>query len=134
MNKEMVISVGADGSVSGMHFDAFNLAFLGERDVRRASELIFNEETQLWDIHLVANVQSLDGSRRTSVTEPPIPQAQGFASYEECRDIEVRWLQACTLTGVAPTSYRGVGILEWAKNDHALTVSELSWLSNHVSR
>lgn len=129
MNKEMVISVGADGSVSGMHFDAFNLAFLGERDVRRASELMFNEDTQLWDIHLVTYSDSMDGKRRSSVTEPPIPEAQGFTSYEECRDIEVRWLQGCRLAGVVPTSHRGVRILAMARRAPELYAGEMAEIS-----
>ena len=121
MNKEMVISVGADGSVSGMHFDAFNLAFLGERDVRRASELKFNEATQLWDIHLV--------SPHTGCVFAAIEGAKGFSSYEECREIEVRWLQGCRLAGVEPMSARGVRILAMARREPELYAGEIAEIS-----
>lgn len=132
MEKEIVINFKPDGSADAMHFDGFNLAFLGDRDVTRASELIFNPETQRWDIHLVTHHKSKSGKRTTSVTHDPVPEAQGFSSYEECRSIEVRWLQACRVECVEPTSKRGIRMLVGAKYSPELSAAELASISRAV--
>ena len=69
MNKEIVIDCKNDGTVSGMHFDEFDLGFLGKKTVRRASEIIHNPETDLWDILLPTQITPPSSGRRFSLME-----------------------------------------------------------------
>lgn len=100
---ELVISIDAHGHVEAMYSDELNLAFLGDQRVRRQTDIAFNENTQNWDIHYLAE----DGRRMFS---PPAPQLCGFASYEHARKVEVAWLNACRKIGVNPCSLLGLSI------------------------
>jgi hypothetical protein len=91
---EYVFDVSGEGSVSGLHFDSFDLGFLGKKEISRASEILFNVETQLWDV-------AVPGQKAAC------PAARSFASYEKARAFEVDWLQECRKFGFAPQSLVG---------------------------
>lgn len=96
----MVISVAATGVVEAMHRDTFPLGFLGKQSVQRASEIVFDEDSQLWDLRI-----------RVGSEFVPVNEARGFESYETARSVEVRWLELARLHGISPTSPDGVHIL-----------------------
>lgn len=95
------ISCKPDGSVEAMYCDNFQLGFLGKQRITRASEILFNEDTQLWDIHVV--------TEEGLVTHE---MASGFRSYEEARCVEVRWFNSARAEDESPLSERGIKILE----------------------
>lgn len=80
---ELVIDINPRGKVEALHFDEFDLGFLGPKNISRASEIHFNTETQLWDIILPDRVT------------PECSSVAGFDSYDKARNFEVLWLQAC---------------------------------------
>lgn len=98
----VVIDFTEDGQAQAMHRDGFDLGFLGGRSIERASEICFDEASQLWDVHALLPSKStilLGGARR-------------FGTYESARATEVAWFDSCRLQGVAPTSGEGQDILE----------------------
>ena len=97
MDKEIVIDINQVGGAQGMHFDKFSLGFLGRQKITRASEILFNEDTQLWDIWI-------PGGHESCVT--------GFSGYDEARSFEVQWLQECRKQGVEPLSVEGDQIVQ----------------------
>lgn len=82
---EMVFDINTTGGATGLYFDEFPLGFLGKQEIGRASEIKFNDGTQLWDIWI-------PGAYEASVT--------GFQGYDEARKFEVVWLQACRKQGI----------------------------------
>ena len=94
---DMVFDINPTGGITGLHFDQFDLGFLGKKEIGRASEIMFNEETQLWDIQI-------PGACEPSVT--------GFLGYDEAREFEVLWLQECRKQGVEPFSWEGDQIVQ----------------------
>lgn len=96
-----VIACKPDGSVEAMYCDNFQLSFLGKQKITRASEIQFNEDTQLWDIHVVTG--------EGLVTHET---ASGFRNYEEARCVEVRWFNSARAEDENPLSPRGIEILE----------------------
>ncbi len=98
----MVIDIGPTGSVEAMHRDAFNLDFLGKQTIQRASDIRFDSDTQKWDIFLA------HGCTDEFVG---VNEAKGFATYEEARKMEVRWLEMARLHSVSPLSSEGISIL-----------------------
>ncbi len=96
----MVIDFRPDGAVEAMHRDRFNLGFLGKQQVSRASEIIFDENTQKWDIHVGVGDKFL-----------LVEGAKGFENYDDARRYEVRWLEQCRLHDFEPTSTEGQRIL-----------------------
>jgi hypothetical protein len=93
---EIVIDV-TDQGVEAMHFDRFNLGFLGKMHITRASEIFFNDDTQDWEIKLPGQ-------------DTPFKSAVGFKTYEDARDFEVEWLQECRKHGINPLSDAGAGV------------------------
>lgn len=100
---ELVINIDADGGVQAMHMDLFDLGFLGRKEIHRASEIKFNTETQLWDI-LVPREGQEESPQETWVK---LPEACGFAGYDEARNIEVAWFNKCRMAEVHPLSAFG---------------------------
>lgn len=94
VNKEIVIDCKSDGVVEGMHFDEFDLNFLGKKSVSRASEIFHNEETDMWDVLLPDQAE-------------PHSICKGFSGYDVARKFEVEWLQECRKRGTDPASYDG---------------------------
>ncbi len=99
----MVVTFAPTGEVSAMHRDAFSLSFLGKQEVKRASEITFNEDTQLWDVYLPTGAQVHDGDAWFSPA-----RARGFETYNGARAFEVRWLEACALYSVDPLGKEGI--------------------------
>lgn len=96
---EMVYDFAIDGRVEGMHTDKFSLAFLGQQSISRASDIVFNHATQLWDIHVLYLAPA-----------PPIEACSGFESYEVAREFEVRWFNTARRLEVLPMSSWGRAI------------------------
>lgn len=96
--KEMVIDFSPAGPVEGMHFDDFDLSFLGKKKVTRASEIFHNGDTDKWDITLPED------------DEPCCEAVTGFSGYDVARKFEVKWLQECRKIEVQPFSKRGVAM------------------------
>ncbi len=98
----MVVNFSATGMVTAMHRDAFDLGFLGKQSVSRASEIKFNEDTQLWDVYLPVDYHRMQWHA--------IDAACGFAGYNEARQFEVKWLENCALNSVEPLRPAGIAI------------------------
>lgn len=96
----IVISISPDGKVSGMHRDEFNLGFLGKQHIERASEILFNDDTQKWEI-------AVPTERGTYVV---IEECGTFDSYNAARTFEVQWMNECFLNQCRPFSKQGSGI------------------------
>lgn len=96
----MVIDFPADGTVEALYSDKFPLAMFGQQHVTRASEIKFNADTQTWTIFLPEGDTFVE-----------IEQAQGFFTYEEARQMEVRWLDACRLHDIPAASDEGRALL-----------------------
>jgi hypothetical protein len=92
MAYEIVFSIDETGVVEGLHRDEFPLDFLGRQKIERASDIRFNEATQLWDIWIPI----------TKGMDLCLDAAAGFKRYDEARDFEVRWLNACRAANVDP--------------------------------
>lgn len=103
---ELVINIDADGGVQAMHQDTFPLSFLGDMEVKRASELQFNIATQRWDILVPPQTEQVPVEYWGTH-----PLAQGFPSYEAARQVEVRWFNQCRELAVYPLSDEGVALL-----------------------
>lgn len=102
MDKELVIAISPSGKVEAMHQDGFDLAFLGDRSIRRQTEIKFNLESQRWDITY------LDAEEGQHLH----PSLSGFAGYDEARGYEVRWINQCRLDGIDPMSDRGLFLMQ----------------------
>ena len=87
--------------------DDFDLGFLGDKKIIRASEIVFNEDTQLWDVF--------------AGTKHPLATAYqccaGFTTYEFARKFEVLWFQNCAIAGVEPSSKYGLLIASTVRED-----------------
>lgn len=94
----MIIDFTPDGQVQAMHRDGMDLGFLGAKSITRASDIKFNEATQLWDIWLILEGEPLP----CLVTE-----AKGFPAYDVARSCEVYWLDQCRLGAIDPVSVEG---------------------------
>ena len=95
----LVIEVGATGKVSSLHTDKFDLGFLGDKKIRRQTEILFREGPQTWSICLVTEDGEVLNSSETF---------DGFSGYEEAREFEVRWINNCRLHQIPPESYLGL--------------------------
>lgn len=96
----MVIDFRANGTVEAMHRDKFPLDFLGKQAIKRASDIRFDEQAQLWDIHLAVDDKFVE-----------VGTAKGFATYDEARKMEVRWLEMARLHDLDPMSEGGLNLL-----------------------
>lgn len=87
---EQVVVFSPGGGVRSMHSDKFSLGFLGRQNIRRASDIRFNVDTQLWDIWFVHDGEYVE----------PTPEYARFPGYEAARDFEVRVVNRCLEQGV----------------------------------
>lgn len=94
-NKEIVIDINPAGAASGMHFDEFDLGFLGDKDIQRASDIKWNRQFAWWEIIV------------TGHDEPVGHAACGFITYEDARHFEVEWFQECRKRRETPHSAGG---------------------------
>lgn len=102
----VVIEFDADGQATAMHRDNFPLSILGKMQVKRASDIRFNELSQLWDIWLM----------RDNGQEWLCSDAQGLVAYDVARSVEVAWLDNCMKRGLDPKSECGVLELRHIRN------------------
>lgn len=99
--QEILITVDADGATTSLYKDEFSIGFLGDMSISRASQIVFNEKTQLWDILLTGQETSFQAAR-------------GFQTYTEAVRFEVRFLQECAkkYPKVDPLSPDGEAVAE----------------------
>lgn len=121
MRKELVIDFLENGEAQAMHVDGFDLGFLGNKKVQRATEIKFDEDTQQWGLYLPIESQ-LPGDTQAF---RPVAEAQGFPSYEVAREAEVLWLNVCRSKSVTPDSEYGLGVISHIRSAMASGV-ELS--------
>lgn len=98
---ELAIDFSPDGGVEALYNDNFQLSFLGEQSIQRATEIAFDPKAQAWAIclpHVLHGYLVVDGG-------------EGFTTYEGARQVEVAWFNACRIEGVAPNSPDGLVIL-----------------------
>jgi hypothetical protein len=99
MQQEMIMNVGPQGQVTGLHFDEFPLGFLGPMEIGRASEILWDETDQSWFV-------TIPGQSIADVSDA----ASGFTTYKAARQFEVEWLQGCMKEGVDPLSPQGENV------------------------
>lgn len=104
-----VIDFSADGSVVAMDRPQFQLGFLGKQKIERASDLRFDEVTQLWDIWVHRD-------NDTYAIVATVSGSCGFPSYEVARAVEVAWFEQCRLDSVSPLCQEGIAILLEIRN------------------
>jgi len=80
--QEIIVNFSSTGVVSGLHFDELDLGFLGDKKIGRASSIEFDEETQSFLVLPAGKVSTVE-------------QATNFIGYDNAREFEVEWLQAC---------------------------------------
>jgi len=97
--QEHVINIGPTGHTHALYKEGMDLTCLGPMKVHRASDLVFDEEHQCW------NVVPIDtrGVRHFNYVA-----LSNFPSYEAARKFEVRWLNACLLHSMDPYSQEGL--------------------------
>lgn len=100
----MVIDFTPEGGVEAMHREnILDLGFLGDQDIRRATDIRFDSKTQKWGIW--------PASPNADDFLAPPEGAAGFTSYEEARQVEIEWLERCRLFDRNPLSDSGLLIL-----------------------
>ncbi len=102
-NHELAIAFSPDGTVEAMHMDGFDLGFLGDKRITRATEIKFNEKDQSWGLHLPVDEMPC---------WVPVLMGQGFATYERARQFEVHWLNVCRIKAIDPDSGTGEQVLQ----------------------
>lgn len=103
--KVMVIAFDASGGVEAMcQENILPLGFLGEQVITRASELKWDDMTQAWTICVATSVEGQFFA--------PYPEAMGFPTYDDARDMEVEWFTECRRQGIHPQTDEGRAILQ----------------------
>lgn len=97
----MVLDFSPTGQVQAMHRDAFPLSFLGKQSISRASDIRHDEATDTWAINVAVGDQFV-----------PVKGADGFATYESARRMEVRWFEMCRIHSITPASDDGAILLK----------------------
>jgi len=108
MSKEILIDINGAGAMHSLHFEEMPLLPFGKAEIKRATDIKFNSDTQLWDIRL------LDHNEQPIHHYPD--HLLAFVGYEEARSHEVRYLQACRV--------QGVGVVSQAADDLGATLRE----------
>lgn len=108
---ELVIDFLPTGEAQSMHVDKFDLGFLGNKSVKRATEIKFDEKDQQWGLYLPYPEAIAQGSEGYY----PVPEAQGFPTYEVAREAEVLWLNVCRAKGEEPDGVFGKGVITRVK-------------------
>lgn len=100
----MVLTISDSGKVESIYSEEFNLGFLGDQRVFRQTDIVFDVDTQKWDIHYL-NAQGV----RVFGDASPL-MLSGFQWYEEARRFEVSWLNACRESGVQAGTHEGLAL------------------------
>lgn len=84
--RDLVLDIGERGQIEGLYDDSMPLSSLnsGEVSMSRASKIEWDDMKQRWYVSL------MNGIIPHIVTKP-----NGFESYEEARNFEVRFLNKC---------------------------------------
>lgn len=99
MSDTMVIGISGGGVVRGLHYDKFDLRFLGPKQIGRASEILFDEPEQAFYIAL----PQLEHRSPPIYRNPLRPGfLTGFRGYDEARMFEVMILETCALNRIGP--------------------------------
>ncbi len=101
--ESLVIDFKPNGHVESLHMDAFDLGFLGQKATCRQTDIVFDSDTQLWNLEYLIG----GGINSRYVDE----RLCGFPTYEEARSIEVAWLNNCRLLSIEPASEQGMRIM-----------------------
>ena len=99
---EHIISFGSDGKVASMYSDGFQLNFLGQQRIVRASDIKWGADlagTESWSIYLVIGK-----------AEHTNEFLGGFTTYEAARAFEVELLNRCRAAQIDPLSDEGKAI------------------------
>lgn len=91
-----IIRVDRYGTVRALHYDDMDLGFLGPKQIGRASEIMFNDQTQSFYVEFP---QLKDGARQPGFV-------CGFKGYDDARAFEVMLLETCAKNHVNP-AYEG---------------------------
>lgn len=103
--KHMVVAIDCNGQVEAMcQENILPLGFLGKQEIRRASELKWDSNTDSWAIHVAKETEG--------EFHEPYPEATGFPTYDDARDAEVVWFSECRRQDVQPQSEAGHLILQ----------------------
>lgn len=113
MNKTHVIDFLLNGEVEAMHNDKFSLSFLGEQSIKRATEIVFDDDKQTWALILSPGPLPMFC---TVFGLEPVEGGEGFTTYEGARKVEVVWLNSCRVHGVPPDSSKGLELLAIARD------------------
>lgn len=79
--QDIVIRIDAVGTVHGLHYDNFDLGFLGPKQIERASEILFDDDSQTFYVLL------------PGFTVPTGHSLRGFPKYDMARSFEVFLLE-----------------------------------------
>lgn len=115
----MVVDFNSDGSAEAMHRDQFDLGFLGKQEIQRASEIVFDPETQKWDITVTREQLGTPEAFFAYV------RSKGYATYEEARTAEVTWFEDCRLLSLSPLSIKGASLIRRNNNDKRKCIPNL---------
>jgi hypothetical protein len=91
-----VVDISPSGSVRYLEKPQFDLSVLGDRRIKRATDITFEEATQKWDVVLCGRESS-----------PHPIHSMGFDDYETARQFEVKWLNFCMLSQCDPLDHVG---------------------------
>ena len=91
---EHVVAISPTGAVRAMHHDDFSIGFLGTQAIRRASDIVWDEDTQSWGIQFIV------GEVRETIQQIHC----GFDSYSDARAFEVAVMNECLKRQTSPVS------------------------------
>lgn len=99
MAQTKVFTIQPDGTASGLHYDEFDLGFLGKKEIGRASEILFDEDKQTFYVEL----PQLQCRFAPVYRDPRRPWfLEGFPGYDQARKFEVMILETCAWSMVEP--------------------------------
>lgn len=106
-----VIEVLPEGVATSLHSDNFPLDYLGSMGVKRATDIVYNSATLLWEVYYL-DEPSTGGRPHKSKNTAPCPvifnTMRVFSGCEQARQAEVAWLNGCREVGIHPLSEEGV--------------------------
>lgn len=105
--RDLVIDIDLSGSSKALHTEAFDLSFLGPMYIARQTDIVFNSDTQLWDMYYIECSNEFECKSTTLKKVVPL---SGRSSYEDARTVEVLWLNDCRLLGIDPVSIEGIEV------------------------
>lgn len=105
---QIVIKIDPHGTVHALHYDNFDLGFLGPKKIERASEILFDEPDQTFYVQL-------PGFDTVELFAPAV----AFGSYNEARKFEVYLLENAAFNSIA--------VEQTPKFEHFADVARRRW-------